>query len=162
MPGAGEWSTTPDGIPDVGTISVTNNGPRDGDQFNARFDQVFRGGRDRLRATYYVTNFETWNLYVRPQFNKPFPFRTQAAGVAHTWMLSNHTLNELTLGFGRQHGEAGNAGPTSPDIGPGSGVERFGTEFWHPITFTQNNFQIRDNRGTRSAVLASRTSTSPS
>ena len=154
LPGVNNWSTTPDGIPDVGTISIANSGPRDGDQFNFRFDQVFRGGRDRLRATYYVTNIETWNLYARPQFNKPFPFRNQAAGLAHTWMVSNQTLNELTFGFGRMHGDVGNPAAESPDIGPGTGVARFGTEFWHPIDFTQNNFQIKNtvtmNRGRHS------------
>ena len=81
LPGANVWSTTPDGIPDVGTISVVNNGPRDGDQLNARVDQVFRGGRDRLRATYYLANVESQFLYVRPQFNHPYPFRNQVINV---------------------------------------------------------------------------------
>jgi hypothetical protein len=157
LPGANQWSTTPDGIPDVGTISVLNNGPRDGDQVNVRFDQVLREGQDRLRATYFLTNVETWNLYVRPQFDKPFPFRNQAANLGHTWMLSGQTLNEASFGFARMHGEAGNTAPESPDIGIGGGVARFGTEFWHPIDFTQNNFQFRDtvtlNRGRHSFRL---------
>jgi len=143
LPGPNVWSDTPDGIPDVGTISIANNGPRDGGQFNARFDQVLRSGVDRLRASYYLTELETWNLYVRPQFDKPFPFRNQAANVAHTRILSNSTLNELSFGFARQHGEADNAAPESPDVFI-DGVSRFGTEFWHPINFTQNNFHIRD------------------
>ena len=54
----------------------------------------------------------------------------------------------------RQHGEAGNPAPESPNVTPGSGVSGFGVEFWHPIDFTQNNFQFRDtvtmNRGTHS------------
>jgi hypothetical protein len=152
--GANVWSTTPDGIPDTGTISVTTSGPRDGEQLNFRFDQVFRQGRDRLRATYYLSNIETWNLYVRSQFDKPFPFRNQLFNLAHTWMVSNQTLNETTFGIARMHGEAGNPSPASPDIGPGSGVSRFGTEFWHPIDFTQNNFNIKNtltmNRGRHS------------
>jgi hypothetical protein len=154
LPGPGQWSTTPDGVPDVGTISVANSGPRDGDQFNARFDQVLRGGQDRLRATYYVTNIETWNLYTRPQFDKPFPFRNQMANVAHTWIISGTTLNEASVGWARMHGEAGNPAPQSPDIGITGGVARFGTEFWHPIDFTQNNFHLRNtltmNRGRHS------------
>ena len=154
LPGANVWSDTPDGIPDVGTISIANNGPRDGGQFNARFDQVLRGGVDRLRASYYLTELETWTLYVRPQFDKPFPFRNQAANVGHTWIISNNTLNEVSFGFARQHGEAGNAAPESPDVFIGGGVARFGTEFWQPIDFTQNNFHIRDtmtlNRGRHS------------
>ena len=154
LPGANVWSTTPDGIPDVGTISVINNGPRDGDQFNARVDQVFRGGRDRLRATYYLANVESQFLYVRPQFNHPYPFRNQVINVAHTWMVSATTLNEATFGLVRQHGEAGDPTPETPNVGPGSGVAGFGVEFWHPIDFTQNNFQFKDtltmNRGRHS------------
>lgn len=153
LPGAGVWSTTPDGIPDVGTISVLNNGPRDGAQYNVRFDQVLRGGVDRLRASYYVTDIETWDLFVRPQFNKPFPFRNQAANVGHTRVISNTTLNEVSFGFGRQHGETDNPAPESPDIGI-TGAGGFGVAFWQPITFTQNNFNIRNtltmNRGRHS------------
>jgi hypothetical protein len=146
LPGANVWSTTPDGIADVGTISILNNGPRDGDQYNARFDQVLRGGQDRIRASYYITNIETNYLYTRRQFNKPYPFRNQVANVAHTWVISNQTLNEASVGWARQHGETGNAAPESPDIdirGTGA-IARFGTEFWHPIDFTQNNFHIRN------------------
>jgi hypothetical protein len=154
LPGANQWSTTPDGIPDIGTIPVTTNGPRDGEQLNFRYDQVIRGAQDRLRTTYYLSNIETWNLYTRSQFDKPFPFRNQMFGVAYTSVLSNQTMNEFTFGLGRMHGEAGNAAPESPDIGPGNGVARFGTEFWHPIDFTQNNFNFKNtltlNRGRHS------------
>jgi hypothetical protein len=154
VPGANAWSTTPDGIPDVGTISVANNGPRDGDQFNLRFDQSLRGGQDRLTATYYLSNIETQFLYVRPQFDHPYPFRNQLLNVGHTWMISNQTLNEATFGLVRQHGEAGNPAPASPNVTPGSGVSGFGVEFWHPIDFTQTNYQFRNtltmNRGRHS------------
>ena len=154
LPGAGEWSDEPDGIPDIGTISLATNGPRDGEQVNFRYDQVLRDGQDRVRSTYYLSNIETWNLYVRSAFDKPFPFRNQMFGIAYTSVLSNQTLNEFTFGLGRMHGEAGNAAPESPDVGPGNGVSRFGTEFWHPIDFTQNNFNFKNtltlNRGRHS------------
>jgi len=154
LPGAGEWSDTPDGIPDVGTISVLNNGPRDGQQYNLRFDQVLRGGIDQLRASYYMTEIETQDLFVRPQFNKPFPFRNQAANVGHTWMMSSTMLNEASFGFARQHGDTGHVAPESPDVNIGGGVSSFGIAFWQPIDFTQNNFNIRNtltmNRGRHS------------
>jgi hypothetical protein len=154
LPGANQWSTTPDGIPDVGTISMANNGPRDGDQVNLRFDQSLREGRDTFKATYYLSNIETQFLYVRPEFNHPYPFRNQLLNFAHTWMVSNRTLNEATVSLVRQHGAAGDPAPESPNVTPGSGVAGFGIEFWHPIDFTQNNFQFRDtltmNRGRHS------------
>lgn len=154
LPGANRWSNTPDGIPDVGTISVDNSGPRAGDQINARLDYALRGGQDRLKGTYYLSNVETQFLYVRPQFNTPFPFRNQLFNAAHTAVLSDRTVNEATFGFLRQHGEAGNPAPVSPNVSPGSGVAGFGVAFWHPIDFTQNNFEIRNtltmNRGRHS------------
>lgn len=144
LPGPGEWSDAPDGIPDVGTISVLNNGPRDGQQYNVRFDQVLRGGIDQLRASYYMTEVETQDLFVRPQFNKPFPFRNQAANVGHTWLISSTMLNEASFGFARQHGDTGNPAPEAPDVNISGGVNGFGIAFWQPIDFTQNNFNIRN------------------
>jgi hypothetical protein len=144
LPGANAWSNTPDGVPDVGTIPVVYNGPRNGDQLTLRVDQVLRGGRDRLRATYYLTSIETQFLYVRPAFNHPYPFRNQLFNVAHTWVISNQSLNEANFGLIRQHGDTADPTPESPTIGVGSGVAGFGVDFWHPIDFTQNNFQVKD------------------
>lgn len=154
MPGANVFSSTPDGIPDVGTIPVTRSAPRDGDQINFRYDQVFRGGQDRLRGTYYLSNIESQFLYTRPQFNHPYPFRNQLFNLAHTWMVSNQTLNEAVFGVVRQVGSADNPEPTSPNVNITGGVAGFGVEFWHPIDFTQNNFQFKNtltmNRGRHS------------
>ena len=155
LPGANVWSTTPDGIPDIGTINVVQNGPRRGDQINTRFDQVLRSNRDRLRGTYYFSRSQGWFLYTRPQFNHPYPFRDQLLNLQHTTVLSNRTLNEATFGYVRQDGHAGDPTPDAPTIGGiGNGVPGYGVEFWHPIEFTQINLQIKDtitlNRGTHS------------
>ena len=145
LPGANVWSTTPDGIPDIGTINAVQNGNRTGDQFNGRFDQVMRGGRDRLRATYYFSRSESPFLYVRSQFDHPYPFKDQLLNVNHTSMFSNRTLNEITFGYLRQDGHAEDPTPESPTItAVGNGVAGFGVEFWHPIEFTQNNIQFKD------------------
>ena len=154
LPGANVWSTTPDGIPDIGSINVVQNGPRDGDQFNGRFDQVLRHGADRLRGTYYLSKSASPFLYVRSQFNHPYPFTDQLLNLNHTMILSNQTLNELSFGYLRQDGHAGDPTPDSPTIAITGGVAGFGVEFWHPIEFTQHNFQFKDtvtlNRGTHS------------
>jgi hypothetical protein len=155
LPGANAWSTTPDGIPDFGSINVVQNGPRDGDQYNGRFDQVLRGGADRLRATYYLSKSASPFLYVRPQFDHPYPFTDQLLNLNHTTIMSNQTLNELSFGYLRQDGHAEDPTPESPTIDTvGNGVARFGVEFWHPIGFTQHNFQFKDtvtlNRGRHS------------
>jgi hypothetical protein len=153
LPGANVWSSTPDGVPDIGTINVTTNGSRQGDQFNGRFDQVMGGRGDRLRATYYLSRSQSPFLYTRSQFNHPYPFRDQLLNVAHTSIISNSTLNEATFGYLRQDGHAEDVTPDSPTIAV-TGIAGFGVEFWHPIEFSQNNMQFKDtltlNRGTHS------------
>ena len=155
LPGANVWTTAPDGIPDVGSINVVTNVPREGSQYNTRLDQVFRGNRDRLRGTYYYSGSESWFSYVRPQFNHPYPFKDQLLNVQYTTVASPRTLNEATFGFARQDGHAGDPTPDAPTItGVGNGVAGFGVEFWHPIEFTQMNYQMKDvvtlDRGTHS------------
>jgi hypothetical protein len=154
LPGANVWSTTPDGIPDIGSVNVVQNGPRSGDQYNGRFDQIFRQGADRLRGTYYLSKSRSPFLYVRSAFDHPYPFTDQLLNLNHTTVMSNRTLNEFTFGYLRQDGHAEDPTPDAPTIGVGNGVAGFGVEFWHPIEFTQHNFQFKDtvtlNRGTHS------------
>jgi outer membrane receptor protein involved in Fe transport len=69
--------------------------------------------------------------------------------------MSNRTLNEATFGYLRQDGHAEDPTPDSPTItAVGNGVVGFGVELWHPIEFTQHNFQFKDtvtlNRGRHS------------
>ncbi len=151
-PGAGTIGP-PDGMPDVGTVSLALLTDTKGDQYNGRFDQAF-GNNDRVRATYYITNRTSPFLYVRPQFDHQFPFRDQLFGANWTRVVSPSLLNELNFGYLRQHGEASDPTPDSPTVNAGNGIAGqagFGVEFWHPIDFTQNNFEIRDtltmNRG---------------
>jgi TonB dependent receptor-like, beta-barrel len=58
-------------------------------------------------------------------------------------VISNSTLNELSFGYVRMHGEASDPTPDSPTIAV-SGITGFGVEFWHPIQFTQNNFEVKE------------------
>ena len=146
----------PDGIPDLGTINATLTNKRTGDQFNGRVDQTLRDGRDRVRATYYLSEIETQYLYLRPLFNHPYPTRNQLFSTAYTSVLSNSTMNEASFGYVRMHNTTGDPTPDAPTISTTglSGQAGFGVEYWHPITFTQNNFEFRDvltmNRGEHS------------
>jgi hypothetical protein len=154
LPGANVWSNTPDGIPDVGTITLALPAKNIGDQYNARIDEVFGGGNDRIRGSYYANRIDNPAVYVRPQFDKPFNYLNQLLAGSYSKVFSNTTLNELNVGWVRQHGETGDPTPESPTVTPGSGVAGFGVDFWHPITFTQNNFELRNtltmNRGAHS------------
>lgn len=143
----------PDGIPDVGSIPLTLTQKRKGEQFNVRMDQQL-GINDRIRGTYYISQIESLFLYARPQFIQPYPFRNQLFSSNWTKILSNQTLNELSFGWVRQHGEAGDVTPDVPTIGITGLSAGFGSAFWHPIDFTQNNYQVRNvltmNRGAHS------------
>jgi hypothetical protein len=154
LPGANVWSNTPDGIPDIGTITLALPAKNIGDQYNTRIDQVLGGGSDRIRGSYYANTIDNPFVYVRPQFNKSFNFLNQLLTSGYTKVFSNSTLNELNFGWVRQHGETGDPTPESPTISISGGVAGFGVDFWHPITFTQNNFELRNtltmNRGAHS------------
>ncbi len=143
----------PDGIPDVGQISLALMNHREGDQYNGRVDQVF-GASDRLRASYFLSKISSEFLYVRPEFNHPYPFKNQLLTSNYTRVISSQTLNETSVGWVRQHGEAEDVTPATPTISISNVNAGFGVEFWHPITFTQNNFLFKDtvtmNRGTHS------------
>jgi hypothetical protein len=143
-----------DGIPDVGTVSVALPSPREGDQINGRFDQSFRNGNDRLRATYYLSDIATWFTYLRPDSDHPYPYRNQLFTLGHTRVLSDRTVNELAFGYLRMHGETGDPTPDAPTISITGLSSGFGVDFWHPIGFTQNYFQVKEtltmNRGRHS------------
>ncbi|HWP99228.1 MAG TPA: TonB-dependent receptor [Vicinamibacterales bacterium] len=144
LPGANRWSTTPDGIPDVGTISLALPSRNIGDQFSTRVDQTLRQGNDRIRASYYANRINNPFVYIRPQFDHDFTFLNQLLTSGYTRVINDRTLNELNFGWVRQHGEAGDPTPEAPTIGISGLSYGFGVDFWHPITFTQNNFEIRN------------------
>ncbi len=68
-------------------------------------------------------------------------------------MLSNRTLNEFTFGYrATARRRPAIRRPSRPTIGISAAAwPGFGVEFWHPIDFTQHNFQFKDtltlNRG---------------
>jgi hypothetical protein len=136
----------PDGIPDVGSISTTLVNERRGDQYMGRLDQVLGGGSDRIRGSYYLNNIETQTLYVRPQFDHPFNYRNQLFTSNYSRVISSQTLNEVTFGWVRQKGATGDPTPISPTITITGLTDRanFGVDFWHPINFTQDNFEVRN------------------
>jgi hypothetical protein len=139
----------PDGIPDVGTINYAIVNHREGHQFNGRVDQVFRGGNDKVRGSYYLTRITPEFTYLRPEFDHTYPHRNQFFNLGYTRIISSRTLNELSFGWVRMHGEAGDPTADAPTISIQGGVNGFGVEFWHPIQFTQNNFEIKETLTTQ-------------
>lgn len=134
----------PDGIPDVGTISVAIPNPRTGDQINGRVDHGLANGRDRLRGSYYHSKVATPFAYLRSAFDQPYPHRNQLLALGYTRIISNTTVNELNFGYLRMHGEAADTTPETPTIAITGLNAGFGAAFWHPISFTQDYFQFKD------------------
>lgn len=142
-PGANVFGPA-DGIFDVGTISYAFRNKRDGNQYNGRLDQNLRDGKDRVRATYYYSGIETWYNYLRSAFNHPYPFQNHLFTASYSRVISNQTLNEMSVGYLRMHGEAGDPTPEAPTISISAVNAGFGVEFWHPIYFTQNNYEFKN------------------
>jgi hypothetical protein len=134
----------PDGIPDVGTINHTITSDRSGDQFSARVDRVFRGGHDKLRASYYLSRLRPEFAHLRSAFNHPFPHRSQFLNASHSRVVSDQTVNEIAIGYTRLQAEAGDPTPDAPTITIAGISGQFGIEFWHPIAFSQNNLELKN------------------
>jgi hypothetical protein len=134
----------PDGIADVGTINHAITSQREGHQFNGRFDRVFRDGNDKLRASYYMSAITPEFTHLRPAFNHPFPHRSHFVNVGHTRVISNQKVNELSFGYVRMDGEAGDPTPDAPTITIAGISGQFGVEFSHPLTIAHNNVEFKN------------------
>jgi len=97
LPGGG-FLTTPDGVPDVGTISVDSPFTRRGTQFNVRSDYQFSNGKDRLFGSYWYTRPEWGNNVVRPSFFLETFTKVQSVSVVHTRAFTPNILNEARFG----------------------------------------------------------------
>ncbi|MGH9429097.1 MAG: hypothetical protein ACRD2L_22675, partial [Terriglobia bacterium] len=97
LPGGG-YSTDPDGIPDVGTVSVDSPFKRRGTQFNIRSDYQFSNGKDRLFGSYWYTRPEWGSNELRPSFFVETFTRVQSINVVHTRAFTPNILNEARFG----------------------------------------------------------------
>ncbi len=97
LPGGG-FTTDPDGIPEVGLVSVDNPFRRDGTQFNFRLDYQFPNGKDRLFGNYWYTRPEWGNNVLRPAYFYETFTKVQAVNVIHTRSFTPNILNEARFG----------------------------------------------------------------
>jgi len=70
QPGVNKFSTTPDGIPDIGTVFYTPAAFRNAYQVSMRIDHELRPGKDRIYGSYFRTTNRTLSGGVRPQFDQ--------------------------------------------------------------------------------------------
>lgn len=96
--GVNRFSSTPDGIPDVGTVFYTPAAFRNANQFSIRVDHELRPGKDRIYGSYFRTVNNTLAGGVRPAFNAPQKETTFYGNLNYTHTFSPAMMNELRAG----------------------------------------------------------------
>jgi hypothetical protein len=148
-----EVGMVPCNLPVLGNGNFAATVPRNGLQWNARIDHMFKNSKDRLYGNVYRTTLDTVlfnspNVY--PAFTEPWHQYTMYFNVNETHSFSPTTLNEFSFGYLRASGD----NVCTPCEVPGIfviGMSGFG-QGWGPGVFVQNIFEWRDvvsfNRGT--------------
>lgn len=98
----GKWTTTPDGIPDIGTVFFTPESWRNAFQFSIRVDHELRPGKDKIYASFYRTSNRTLapNLGgIRSAFNAPQTEITRFGNVNYIHIFSPNKINEFRAGI---------------------------------------------------------------
>jgi hypothetical protein len=98
QPGVNRFSSTPDGIPDVGTVFYTPSAFRNAQQFSVRIDHELRPGKDRVYGSYFRTVNNTLAGGVRPDFNAPQKETTFYGNLNYTHTFGPSMMNELRAG----------------------------------------------------------------
>ncbi|MGH9330089.1 MAG: carboxypeptidase regulatory-like domain-containing protein, partial [Vicinamibacterales bacterium] len=135
----------PDGIPDIGTANVPITETIDGDQASIRIDQELTGSQRLLGRYLWDERISSDNqALVRGGFNQPIQEKGQNFTGAHTWILSNATVNEARFGISwRERGlQAMNEGV--PNIAFDDGIIGFGNFPTNPAVFAQYTFHWVD------------------
>jgi len=150
--------TTPIGsmpcdFPLVENISSNQTIPRNGLQWNARIDQSFGSGSNRLYGNWFRTSRQaTFSTSIYPAFTMPEPEYTDYLNVNFTHIFSPTVLFETAITVTRARGDV-NLSHSHPEIPNLSvpGITSYGMGFTGP-TFIQTNGEWRNvlswNRGT--------------
>ncbi len=131
---------------------LSTSTPRDGIQWNARVDQIFGNGSNRLYANVFRMTSTESSPGPRPAFNTTPPAEADYASVNFTHVFTPNLVNEAAMGFTLDFGASPVAHPSVPAINV-TGMTGFGAG-WGPAGFVQNDFHWRDmvsyNRGSHS------------
>jgi hypothetical protein len=143
---------TPDGIPDIGTAPIAVAENTNANQFSLRIDHTLSSSHQLLgRLTYDRNIADDLQTIPRAGFNQPTDQLGVNLTLAHTWVVSNHTVNEARFGFVRRNRGLGVTNPGVPNINFDDGVAAFGDVPTNPSVFIQNTFHWNDtvtlNRG---------------
>src|SRR5262249_34075898 len=106
QPGVNRLSSTPDGIPDIGTVQYESLTEEHSNQVTWRIDHELRPGKDRLYVYYYrhTGNGGSISPWVRPDFIRYNPTKGNFGNFNYTHIFSPSTLNEFRAGVTRWEG----------------------------------------------------------
>jgi hypothetical protein len=119
--------------------------PRNGFQWTARIDHHFRGGKDRIYASFNRTTtdkvgFGTPEVY--PAFTANSPTSSMQLNTNWTRIMSSNLVNEMSFSWARPWGELENVHADIPGISV-TGIQGYQVG-WGPNIFVQNNFLWSD------------------
>ena len=96
-PGVNKFSSTPDGIPDIGTVQYLTTTDARSNQYTIRVDHELRPGKDRLYGYFYRLNARTITPGIRPDFLRPSPTWGTFGNLVYSRTISPTALNEVRL-----------------------------------------------------------------
>jgi hypothetical protein len=117
LPGVNKWSSTPDGILDIGTVRYMTTNDLRSYQFTGRVDHELRPGKDRLYFYFYRLHARSITPGVRPDFLRINPTAGTYGNIVYTSTLSPTKLNEARIGVTRFMGNYCVPADTSKPLG---------------------------------------------
>jgi hypothetical protein len=99
--GVNKWSTTPDGIPDIGTVQYLTAQYAHANQYTIRIDHELRPGKDHLYGYFYRLTADTITPGIFPAFLRPNPTAGTFGNLVYSRTISPTMFNEVRLAITR-------------------------------------------------------------
>jgi hypothetical protein len=154
-PGAGPFSfdPTPDGIPDLGIGIGQRVNSTTTDEYDIRLDHVFRendkvfirwaGDIPRTTGVGELTTIGRLGRILRG-FRRPLDGSLGNLAVGYTHLFSQTLLNDFRFGYLRNSAATGAFPDNVPNIVSDDFLVGFGSDFFLPLDFTDNEFNFHD------------------
>ncbi len=139
LPGINQWSSVPDGIPDLGSVTLDRPIVRSGKQFNGRVDYHSPSANDRIFGSYWYTRPEFLSPTLREAFDIPEFNRVQYQSLVYSHSFSPNILNETRYGHTTMAyiGNITSGAVEVPAISTDDGIS-LGSGAWSDFKFATN------------------------
>lgn len=101
LPGVNKWSSTKDGIVDIGTVRYQTTTDARSYQFTGRVDHELRPGKDHIYFYFYRLHARTITPGIRPDFFRINPTTGTFFNLVYQSTLSSKMVNEARAGVTR-------------------------------------------------------------